>query len=142
MSYDKLIVIVCAITINIIDCKRNIYPCGPRHECACENNTKTGMTMDCEGRCDLRLSEICSNISSKGYVSVVLRAGRNNIGNLKALDLKGCENLTELYFNFNQISSIEENTFQDFHQLFTLDISWNLLPVYNRHWRHLFYRTL
>ncbi|KAH3774340.1 hypothetical protein DPMN_175720 [Dreissena polymorpha] len=111
-----------------------MYLCGPRHACTCENNTYTGMAMNCEGRGDMRLSEICSDISSKGYASVVLRAGRNNLGNLKALDLKGCENLTELYLNFNQISIIEENTFQDFHQLVTLDISQNLLPVYSGNW--------
>ncbi|KAH3774338.1 hypothetical protein DPMN_175718 [Dreissena polymorpha] len=88
-------------------------------------------TINCEGKGDMRLSEICSDISSKGYASVVLRAGRNNLGNLKSLDLKGCENLTELYLNYNQISIVERYTFQDFYQLFKLDISRNLLPVYS-----------
>ncbi|KAH3774336.1 hypothetical protein DPMN_175716 [Dreissena polymorpha] len=96
------------------------------------------MTMDCEGRGDLRLSEMCFDISSKGYASVVLRAGRNNLGNLKALDLKGCEKLTELYLNFNQISTIEQDTFHNFYQLFTLDISRNLLPVYSGNWNASF----
>ncbi|KAH3703218.1 hypothetical protein DPMN_078249 [Dreissena polymorpha] len=96
------------------------------------------MAMDCEGRGDLRLSEICFDISSKGFASVVLRAGRNNLGNVIASDLKGCENLTELYLNFNQISIVEQDTFQDFHQLFKLDISRNLLPVYSGNWNSYF----
>ncbi|KAH3711012.1 hypothetical protein DPMN_070511 [Dreissena polymorpha] len=86
----------------------------------------------------LMLSEICSDIASKGYASVVLRAGKNNFGNLIALDLNGCENLTELYLNFNQISIVEQDTFHDFHQLVTLDISRNLLPVYSGKWNASF----
>ncbi|KAH3774335.1 toll-like receptor 4 [Dreissena polymorpha] len=138
MCYRILLVSLCVIKINIVDCKRNFYPCGPRHACSCENNTDTEMTMDCEGRGNLRLSEICSKIATKEYASVILRAGRNNLGKLIALDLKGCENLTELYLNYNQIYIVERDTFQDFHQLFKLDISRNLLPVYSGNWNASF----
>ncbi|XP_052253929.1 toll-like receptor 4 [Dreissena polymorpha] len=86
--------------------------------------------MDCEGRGNLKLSEICVSIGNM----TSLKAGRNNFGNLTALDLKGCENLAEIYFNFNQIAHIEREIFQDFRHLHLLDLSRNLLQVYFKGW--------
>ena len=125
---------VCIISIDWRYCEGFVYPCGPRNVCKCYYNTASGVTQDCEGRGGVTLSEICSEIASKGYATGVLKAGRNNFGDLTHLNFKGCENLTELDLHYNQISNAEQHIFDDFHQLKTLDLSRNLLPVYEYGW--------
>ncbi|KAH3794249.1 hypothetical protein DPMN_147780 [Dreissena polymorpha] len=130
MSILQITLIVCMFatgrSLNVM----TVYPCGPNDTCTCTYDKQEWITMDCEGRGNLKLSEVCvfiGNVTS-------LKAGRNNFGNLTALDLKGCENLIEIYFNFNQIAHIEPRTFQDFRHLHLLDLSRNLLQVYSKGW--------
>ncbi|KAH3893117.1 toll-like receptor 4 [Dreissena polymorpha] len=130
MSTLQITLIVCMFATAKSVNAMTVYTCGPNNTCVCTYDKQERITMDCEGRGNLKLSEICvfiGNVTS-------LKAGRNNFGNLTASDLKGCENLTEISFNFNQIAHIERETFQDFRHLHLLDLSRNLLQVYSKGW--------
>ncbi|XP_045184468.2 toll-like receptor 4 [Mercenaria mercenaria] len=102
-------------------------PCGPDRACSCDLYNQ----MDCSETM-LPIWKICELISTMTYKNIsYLHMERNGYRSIDRLDLKGCDNLYEIYFGENKIGVIEKGAFASLDRITLLDFGNNSLAVYN-----------
>ncbi|XP_052804138.1 toll-like receptor 4 [Mya arenaria] len=130
MELDTFLVVF-ALLIALPNLSMCCYKCGPDLKCSCTDILPGMIAMDCKGR-KVNIRQVCETIA-RIYSNVSdLNIARNNIGNFNVEDLNHCRNISSLNMNYNQISSLPNGVFKDFQNILTLDLSDNMLDIYNK----------
>ncbi|XP_052804140.1 toll-like receptor 4 [Mya arenaria] len=130
MEQDNSLLVI-ALLILHTNISMSYFRCGPDLKCSCTTIPSGTVRMDCKAR-ELKLRQVCESIVLI-YPNVSdLNIARNNIGNFNAEDLNHCRYISSLNMNYNQISSLHSGVFKDFQNILTLDLSDNVLDIYNR----------
>ncbi|XP_045166228.2 toll-like receptor 4 [Mercenaria mercenaria] len=104
--------------------------CGPENVCECSSED-VYLSMKCNGTSS-SLGEICSSIGNfTDYKVTSLIATNFNVGNLTKKTLTGCDTLRKLTLTNDGIESLEYDTFENIENLTVLDMSNNMLDIYN-----------
>ncbi|XP_052804139.1 toll-like receptor 4 [Mya arenaria] len=122
---------VLAVLIVHVNISMSFSRCGPELKCSCMTSPSGTIAMDCKAR-KVNIRQVCESIAQI-YPNVSdLNIARNNIGNFNAEDVNCCRNISSLNMNYNQISSLHSGVFKDFQNILALDLSDNVLDIFNK----------
>ncbi|WAR10553.1 TLR4-like protein [Mya arenaria] len=124
-------IFVFALLIVHVNISMSFFKCGPDLKCSCTTRPPGTVAMDCKAR-NVKLRQVCESIAIIYPKVSDLNIARNNIGNFNPEDVNHCRNISSLNMNYNQISSLHNYVFVDFRNILTLDLSDNVLDIYNK----------